>query len=182
MTQRLCGEGSDICRSRKTGPRISGGSTSVAADKCGLKTVNNDTISDIGKHPFKFSIFTYNFRIFTLFRQSFWRMYKHLKGLTIPMTYKYQGKYLTDFITVELVVELFAGTDDVPVEDICDAVDKTHVSRGGKHKIFDSSSYHPVSKATYVLKRMGFASNKRRRGDWSFDSVDAMINRLESLK
>ncbi len=45
------------------------------AGKCGLKTVNNDTISDMGKCPFKFGLFTYNFRIFTHFSQLFWRRY-----------------------------------------------------------------------------------------------------------
>ena len=106
----------------------------------------------------------------------------NIKGaLAMSTTYKYYGQYLTDFIAVELVIELFAGMDDLPVEDICNDVDKIHVSRGGLHKMFSNSSYHPVSKATYVLKRMGFASNQRR-GYWSFNSVDDMIDRLESLK
>ena len=94
-------------------------------------------------------------------------------------TYKYQGQYLTDFIAVELVIELFVGMNNVPIKDIRDDIDRIHVSRGGLPKTFIPEK-HPASKATYVLKRMGFASNAK--GSWSFNSVDDMIARLESLK
>ncbi len=98
----------------------------------------------------------------------------------MPTAYKYQGLYLTDFIAVELAVELFAGMNDVPIKEIRDEIDKIHVSRGGLHKTFDPEK-HPASKATYVLSRMGFTSKSRQRY-WSFDSVDNMIKHLESLK
>lgn len=95
-------------------------------------------------------------------------------------TYKYQGKYLTDFIAVELVIELFAGRDNVPLAHIRDSIEDEHVNNGGLCKTFTDESRHPASKATYVLKRMGFASNAKQ-GYWSFGSIDDMIDRLESL-
>ena len=98
----------------------------------------------------------------------------------MPTTYKYQGQYLTDFIAVELVIELFAGMDNVSIEKIREDIDDMHISRGGLYEEF-TRERHPASKATYVLSRMGFASNITK-GYWSFNSVDDMIERLESLK
>ena len=96
-------------------------------------------------------------------------------------TYKYQGEYLTDFIAVELVIELFAGRNDIPLAHIRDSIENKHINSGGLCDTFTDESRHPVSKATYILKRMRFAFNPKQ-GYWSFCSIDDMIDHLESLK
>ena len=68
--------------------------------------------------------------------------------------YKYQGKELTQEIAVDLIVELFAGQNDVQLADIKNDVDKLHTKRGGHES---SREVHPVTHVLYALKTLGLA-------------------------
>ncbi len=86
--------------------------------------------------------------------------------------YKYAGVPLTEKIARELVIEIFSGETDIRKQEIKQAVDETHTSRGGS---LSANEMHPVSVALSILKKQGLANNPTR-GKWSIFSKPGVFS------
>ena len=78
--------------------------------------------------------------------------------------YKYEGQELNKPIAEELILELFAGQENVKLAEIKKRVLQEHSNRGGEPY---TRQYTPVSAALRKLKSKGLADNKRK-GYWTF--------------
>ena len=78
-------------------------------------------------------------------------------------SYKHAGKPLTGKIARELIIEIFSGKTGIQKKEIKQAVDETHVKRGGS---LSTNEMHPVSAALNIMKKEGLVNNLTR-GKWS---------------
>ena len=74
-----------------------------------------------------------------------------------------QGEKLVMSTARTLIIELFSGQHDVPIEKIKKEVDREHTSRGGQ---LATKQTHPAADALQSLKSMGRANNLKQ-GFWS---------------
>ena len=80
------------------------------------------------------------------------------------------GQVLTPSVAQELIIELFAGWDLLPRQDIVRAVDEAHTERGGQPP--RAGMHHPVTYALSRMEQFGFAENPE--GDfWSIFSPES---------
>ncbi len=95
------------------------------------------------------------------------------------LTYKYKGKPLTEQASVELIIEIFNGKDNIPTKTISETCTQTHVQRGGLNENSPKSNT-PVTYALYALRTVGFVNNSKR-GYWNIMSIDDMVARLQTF-
>ena len=91
--------------------------------------------------------------------------------------YDYKGRELNRPIAEELILELFAGEENVKKAEIKKRVLQEHSNRGGKPY---TRATTPVTEALKNLRHKGLANNQRR-GYWTFKAKETTVEELQDF-
>ena len=92
--------------------------------------------------------------------------------------YDYKGQELNRPIAEELILDLFAGKENVKKAEIKDRVLQEHSNRGGLPHTRQTS---PVTEALKNLRDNKGLANNERKGYWTFKAKEASVDELQGF-